>query len=98
MTPQLRRQVLQAVSDDGRNVAARLAQRHKVSRQAASVWLARLKDEKLIASSGVGRGVVYALVPVAQHSRRHLRKGLHEDRVWTQMFAPTLTQAGTGPR
>ena len=66
MTPQLRRRILEDVARDGRNVAARLAKRQKVSRQAASAWLSALKGEGLIVSSGAGPGVRYQLVPVAQ--------------------------------
>jgi anti-sigma regulatory factor (Ser/Thr protein kinase) len=98
MNAKLRQQVLQAVAQDGRNVAARLAKRHKVSRQAASVWLAQLREEGLVASSGVGRGVVYELAPAAQASRKYLRKGLHEDRVWTQTFAPALSDLPANAR
>lgn len=88
MTPALRKQVLQAVARDGRNVAARLAKRHKVSRQAASAWLARLREEGLVAAHGVGRGVAYELVPTVQETRRYARAGLQEDRVWSEVFAP----------
>lgn len=90
MTPQLRRRILQAVAKDGRNVAARLAARQKVTRQAASAWLAGLKREGVIASSGVGRGVRYRLAPVADVVRTYPREGLHEDRVWTEAIAPAL--------
>lgn len=90
MTPQLRRRILADVARDGRNVAARLAKRQKVSRQAASAWLAALKGEGLIASSGVGPGVRYRLVPVAQATRSYARDGLSEDRVWAEMFVPAL--------
>lgn len=88
MTPALRKQVLEAVARDGRNVAARLAKRHKVSRQAASAWLARLREEGLIAAHGVGRGVAYELVPTVQETRRYVRASLQEDRVWNEAFAP----------
>lgn len=90
MNPRLRRSILQDVARDGRNVAARLARRQKVSRQAASAWLAALKGEGLIVSAGVGRGVRYQLAPLAHTSRAYPREGLDEDRVWTDVFVPAL--------
>ena len=90
MNPKLWMHILRAVAKDGRNVAARLAKQHKVSRQAASTWLAHLRDEGVIASSGVGRGVVYELAAVAQELREFVREGLHEDRVWAEVYAPAL--------
>ena len=75
----------------GRNVAARLAKRHRVSRQAASAWLAALKNEGAITVSGIGRGVEYRLKPFVQASREYRREGLTEDRVWTEFFAPQLS-------
>jgi anti-sigma regulatory factor (Ser/Thr protein kinase)/transposase-like protein len=98
MTPAFRKQVLQAVARDGRNVAARLAKRHKVSRQAASAWLARLREEGVLAAHGVGRGVAYELVPAVRETRRYARAGLQEDRVWLETFAPRLSDLPTNVR
>ena len=53
-------------------------------------WLASLREEGLLAARGVGRGVAYELVPVAQESRNYARAGLHEDRVWSETFVPKL--------
>lgn len=90
MTPTLRQSILKSIAQNGRNVAARLASRQGVSRQAASAWLASLKDEGVIVSTGVGPGVRYQLAPVANVARIYPRKGLHEDRVWSEAFAPAL--------
>lgn len=90
MTTDIRRSMLAAISQDGRNVAARLAEQHGVSRQSASAWLAKLKREGVIAASGVGRGVRYHLVPLAQVRQAYPRAGLSEDRVWRELIAPQL--------
>ncbi|MDO8812511.1 MAG: DUF4325 domain-containing protein [Gallionella sp.] len=90
MTADLRRSILDAIAQDGGNVAARLAERYGVSRQSASTWLAKLKREGAITSSGVGRGVRYHLATLAQVRRTYAREGLHEDRVWSEAIAPAV--------
>ncbi len=90
MTVDLRRSILAAIAQDGGNVAARLAGQHGVSRQSASAWLAKLKQAGLVASAGVGRGVRYRLVTLAQVRQVYPRAGLHEDRVWRELIAPRL--------
>lgn len=90
MTPELRRAILATIALDGSNVAARLAGQHGVSRQSASTWLSKLKHEGVIASSGVGRGVRYHLLTLAQVRQFYPRAGLHEDRVWREAIAPAL--------
>ncbi|MBI3525457.1 MAG: DUF4325 domain-containing protein [Betaproteobacteria bacterium] len=90
MTADLRRSILAAIAQDGGNVAARLAGQHEVSRQSASAWLAKLKQDRLVASSGVGRGVRYRLVTLAQVRQVYPRAGLREDRVWRELIAPRL--------
>ena len=90
MSPDLHRSILLAVARDGSNVAARLAKRRKVTRQAASAWLANLIKAGELISSGVGRGVRYQLKPLAERRQEYPREGLHEDRVWTEVFLPAL--------
>ncbi|MBK7422113.1 MAG: DUF4325 domain-containing protein [Propionivibrio sp.] len=90
MKTDLRRSMLAAIALDGSNVAARLAVQHGVSRQSASAWLARLKTEGVITSSGVGRGVSYRLATLAQVQQVYMREGLSEDRVWRESIAPRL--------
>lgn len=90
MAADLRRTILDAIAHDGSNVAARLAERHGVSRQSASAWLAKLKREGVITSSGVGRGVRYQLAVLADVRHVYARAGLHEDRVWREHIAPQL--------
>ncbi|PWB59483.1 MAG: ArsR family transcriptional regulator [Nitrosomonadales bacterium] len=90
MTPYLRRAILATIAEDGSNVAARLAGQHGVSRQSASVWLGKLKQEGVVASSGVGRGVRYRLATLAQVRQVYPRAELHEDRVWSEAIAPAL--------
>jgi anti-sigma regulatory factor (Ser/Thr protein kinase) len=91
MTTDLRRSILSSISRDGRNVAARLAVQYGVSRQSASAWLARLKAEGVISSSGVGRGVSYRLATLVQVQQVYVREGLSEDRVWRELIAPRLS-------
>lgn len=90
MTADLRRSILDAIAQDGGNVAARLAERYGVSRQSASTWLAKLKREGVITSSGVGRGVRYHLATLVQVRQVYAREGLHEDRVWGEAVAPAV--------
>ena len=90
MTADLRRSILAAIARDGSNVAARLAEQHGVSRQSASAWLAKLKREGIITSSGVGRGVRYQLAVSASVQEVYERAGLNEDRVWRGLVAPQL--------
>jgi anti-sigma regulatory factor (Ser/Thr protein kinase) len=91
MTPELRRSILSAVAEDGSNVAARLAEQQGVSRQSASAWLAALKREQVIGSTGTGRGVRYRLANQVQIQEVYLRDGLSEDRVWRESIAPAVS-------
>jgi len=90
MNPELHRSILQAVAQDGSYVAARLAKQHGVTRQAASAWLAKLKKAGELESTGVGRGVRYQLKPLSIVHHDYPREGLHEDRVWAELFSPAL--------
>lgn len=90
MTDDLRRSILELVAQDGGNVAARLAEKHDVSRQSASAWLAKLKNEGIVTSTGVGRGVRYQLAVLAEVRQVYERAGLTEDRVWRELVAPHL--------
>lgn len=98
MTADLRRSMLAAIAQNGSNVAARLAGQHGVSRQSASAWLAKLKQEGSITSSGVGRGVRYHLATLAQVRRVYAREGLHEDRVWSEAIAPAVRDLAANVR
>ena len=46
--------------------------------ESASAWLAKLKKEGVITSSGVGRGVRYQLAVLADVRQVHERAGLNE--------------------
>lgn len=87
MTADLRRTILDAIAQDGGNVAARLAEQFGVSRQSASAWLAKLKREGVVTSIGVGRGVRYQLAVQADARQVYKRAGLNEDRVWRELVA-----------
>ena len=90
MTADLRRTILETIAQDGGNVAVRLADQHGVSRQSASAWLAKLKQEGLVTSTGVGRGVRYQLAVLADVRQVYERAGLNEDRVWRELVAPQV--------
>lgn len=66
--------LLKLVSDNGKNVAARLASSLNVSRQAASTRLRIAASKGLITKHGVGRGVEYVL---AELFRVHQERPLH---------------------
>ena len=78
------------IEKSGRNVAARLAQELGVSRQAASVWLAGLKEDGFIQSTGVGRGTIYSLLDTIKKGVSYKRGGLSEDTVWRAQIAPEI--------
>lgn len=82
--------VLKLVADDGKNVAARLAVAQSFSRQAASSRLRAAVAKGLIAKTGVGRGVEYALVETHRSSEEYDRAGLSEDHVWMSVLAPVV--------
>ena len=90
MADDLQRSILETIAQDGGNVAARLAKQFEVSRQSASFWLAKLKNEGLITSTGVGRGVRYQLAVLADVRQVYERAGLNEDRVWREQIAPQV--------
>jgi hypothetical protein len=84
------RTLLKLVSDDGKNVAVRLAAAQDFSRQAASAKLRAAVEKGLIAKTGVGRGVEYALLETHRFSEEYERAGLSEDRVWQSLLAPVV--------
>jgi len=90
MADDLQRSILETIAQDGGNVAVRLAEIHGVSRQSASAWLAKLKSEGLVTSTGVGRGVRYQLAVLADVRQVYERAGLNEDRVWREQIAPQV--------
>lgn len=82
--------VLRLVAEDGRRVAARVAEHLGISRQAATGRLARLMERGLIAVSGRGAGTRYTLVTMADQSQRFPLAGLEEDRVWSDFVLPQV--------
>jgi len=82
--------LLKLVSDDGKNVATRLAAAQNFSRQAASTKLRAAVAKGLIAKTGVGRGVEYSLVETNRVSQEYDRAGLSEDHVWQSLLAPVV--------
>ncbi|MBU0622441.1 MAG: DUF4325 domain-containing protein [Gammaproteobacteria bacterium] len=98
MTDDLRHSIFELIAQDGGNVAVRLAARHGVSRQSASAWLAKLKREGVVTSTGVGRGVRYRLAVLADVRQVYERAGLNEDRVWREQVAPHLADLSPNVR
>ena len=84
------RTLLRLVSEDGKNVAVRLAAIEKISRQAASARLRAAVAAGLVARTGVGRGVAYSLAEMNRASEEYTREGLSEDRVWRSFLAPLV--------
>jgi DNA-binding transcriptional ArsR family regulator len=82
--------ICRLIDASGKNVAVRLAEKCGVSRQAASVWLSRMKKEGIILSVGSGRGTQYRLVNQKQVHVEYEREGLSEDVVWRQQCAPIV--------
>ncbi|WP_442782757.1 STAS-like domain-containing protein [Collimonas fungivorans] len=92
------RTICQLVDASGQNVAARLAEKEGISRQAASTWLAKAKEAGIISSEGTGRGIRYALVAQDYAWKDYLREGLSEDVVWRELCAPMLRQLPSNAR
>ncbi|MCB1937039.1 MAG: DUF4325 domain-containing protein [Nitrosomonas sp.] len=80
--------LLTLVSENGKNVSIRLADKLGISRQAASARLKKAVSSRLISRHGVGRGVEYFLTELDRQHQEYDREGLAEDRVWRSMFAP----------
>lgn len=85
------RNLLKLVSDNGKNVAVRLAMESGISRQAASARLRTAVKNGLIIKQGVGRGVIYSLAELNRIHQEFERAGLSEDRVWQSMLAPLVS-------
>lgn len=90
MDATLKDSIVSVIAESGSNVSSRLAQRHGVTRQAASTWLARLKKEGVITSSGIGRGVRYHIEQLKHNEKTYKCEGLQEDIVWRNDIEPIL--------
>ena len=82
--------ICRLIAHSSRNVAARVAERFNVSRQAASTWLANLKKAGIVFSTGTGRATAYFLMPLFKKSQSFEREGLSEDNVWRDLCAPVV--------
>ena len=83
--------LLKLVSDNGKNVSSRLASALGISRQAASTRLRTAASTGLITIKGAGRGIEYALAELSRSHKEYDREGLCEDRVWSSLFLPLVT-------
>ena len=86
------RSLLKLVSDNGKNVAIRIATDLGISRQAASARLRAAINNGLIVKHGVGRGVSYALSELSRVHKEFDRDGLSEDQVWQSLLAPIVKE------
>jgi len=82
--------ICRLIDKSPQNVAIRVAQETGVSRQAASVWLSRLKKVGSISSVGAGRGTLYHLIDTVSNSVTYQREGLSEDTAWRDVGAPVV--------
>ena len=82
--------IFRLIDEDGKQVAARLAEEGAISRQAASARLSRLKRRGLIETSGHGRGIEYFLATTSIR-KTYRRAGLSEELVWRELCAPALS-------
>ncbi|MGS0743369.1 STAS-like domain-containing protein, partial [Glaciimonas sp. GG7] len=69
-----------------------------MSRQSASTWLARLKKNGIIESTGAGRGTSYHLVNTVTQQHSYVRAGLSEDTVWRDQCAPVVADLAENVR
>lgn len=83
-------EMLRLVAADGRNVAARLAARLGITRQAASARLLKAIHAGELTRVGRGAGVRYALAPQVDNRQSYPRAGLDEDRVWRKQLLPVV--------
>lgn len=82
--------ICRLIEENGKNVAARIAEKCGVSRQSASAWLSSLKKEGVIGSEGVGRGTSYFLRSLITGKQTYVRNGLSEDTVWREFAQPVV--------
>lgn len=82
--------ICRLIEQSPQNVAIRLANETKVSRQTASAWLSSLKKAGSIGSTGAGRGTAYYLVDRNKKSITYLRDGLSEDMAWREVGFPVV--------
>ncbi|NMM38172.1 MAG: DUF4325 domain-containing protein [Glaciimonas sp.] len=82
--------ICRLIAENGQSVAARLAEKSGISRQAASAWLSRLKKDGIISSVGVGRGTLYFILDTVRKNASYPIRGLSEDNVWRELCAPVV--------
>lgn len=86
----IRRRALELISKDGRNVASRLCDEFKITRQAVSKHVKTLISEGLIEARGSTRSRVYSLVPISMDYHAYDLKEVNEDIVWRELCRPVL--------
>lgn len=94
----LRERILELASRNTAGLATRLAEEYHTSRQTAARHVQSLVTEGLLEAAGTTRGREYQLRTLDQESRSYTRKGLSEDTVWRESFAPHLADAAENVR
>lgn len=87
--------LLELVSENDRNVSARLAEAFNITRQAASQRVRAAIRHGLIESTGRGPGTRYKLATLAKEERAFQREGLEEHFVWSSVLAPVVSEFST---
>lgn len=85
-----RLEMLRLVASDDRNVAARLAERLGITRQAASARLLKAIQAGDLVRTGRGAGVRYTLATQVENGQSYTRAGLDEDQVWRRLLLPVV--------
>jgi anti-sigma regulatory factor (Ser/Thr protein kinase)/biotin operon repressor len=86
----IQKQALLRIAKDGRGVAAYLALKFGLSRQAVHKHLQAMVQGGLISAEGSTRAHSYRLATLKQANDTYKRQGLSEDKVWAQLVLPVL--------
>jgi len=87
----IQNQALKYIASDGRGVAARLADKFRISRQAANKHLQALSAAGLVDAEGNTRGRIYRLRALQQAERSFNCAGLMEDVFWREVCVSVIT-------
>ena len=86
------KQILLLISENGKNVAARLSEQLGISRQAASARIRSAIKNGFVVKTGAGRGICYGIAEIERIHQEFSREGLSEDSVWRTALAPVVAK------
>lgn len=87
----IRRFILEQVTDHPKDIAKMTSAHFKVSRQAVNKHLHILAQEKVLKTEGKTRNISYVLCAVAKWSKKyHVTSNLAEDVIWRNDIVPAL--------